>query len=96
MVDDDLDKCVFSYAVGDLVELGRYGYSPINSNDMVIGTVVGRVHPTDYYVPRYKVRIQYKPYDPANALDEFVLSKNGSIVTVMEYDIAGKKGATSV
>ncbi len=84
------DGCVFMYEVGDLVELARFGYAPIDDKDRVFGTIIGKIEPIDYYVPRYKVRIQYKSHDRENALDEYVLAGKERIITVMEYDIAGK------
>jgi len=85
----------YNYNVGDLVELARYGYSPKNPKDIVLGTVVAFVDATDYHVPRYKIRVQYKSPVAENALDEYVLSKQGAVVTVMEYDIAGRKEGAS-
>jgi hypothetical protein len=80
----------YLYAVGDLVELARFGYAPKSDKDRVYGLVVGLIEPIDHYVPRYRVQIQYKAADRDNPLDEFIISKNERIATVMEYDIAGK------
>jgi len=87
MMNNNVD---YLYGVGDLVELARYGYAPKNEQDRVYGLVVGLIEPIDHFVPRYRVRIQYKSADVENPLDEFILSKNEKIATVMEYDIAGK------
>tara|TARA_Y100001938_G_C8094890_1_gene437425 strand:- start:2671 stop:2952 length:282 start_codon:yes stop_codon:yes gene_type:complete len=84
------NKTDYMYEVGDLVELARYGYAPKNDKDRVYGLVVGVIEPIDHFVPRYRIRIQYKSADVENPLDEFILSKNKKIATVMEYDIAGK------
>jgi len=87
MVSNDVG---YLYSVGDLVELARYGYAPQDERDRVYGLVIGVIEPIDHFVPRYRVRIQYKSADVENPLDEFILSRNENIATVMEYDIAGK------
>jgi len=79
------------YSLGDLVELARFGFAPKSDKDRVFGTIVSVLEPTDYYVPRYRIKIQYKRSTMANPLDEFVLgSHENETITVMEYDIAGK------
>ncbi len=84
-------KVELLYEIGDLVELARFGFSPSSTQDRVFGTVVAILEPTDYFVPRYKVRVQYMKNRVANAFDEYVFdSHEGNIITVMEYDIAGK------
>lgn len=84
-------KVEILYEVGDLVELARFGFSPSRDEDRVFGTVVAVLPPTDYFVPRYKIRIQYMRKSIPNAFDEYVFdSHEGNIITVMEYDIAGK------
>jgi hypothetical protein len=89
-------KIKYLYDVGDLVELARFGFAPEKDEDRVYGTVVEKVKPTEYFVPRYKVRIQYMRSRVQNAFDEYVLGeKHGRIITVMEYDIAGKTGGDS-
>lgn len=86
----------FLYEVGDLVELARYGIAPSRDEDRVYGTIISALEPTDYYVPRYKVRIQYMKLRNRPSFDDCILdSYEGNIITVMEYDIAGKtKGDT--
>ncbi len=84
-------KSTALYSLGDLVELARFGFAPKTDKDRVYGTIVSVLDPTDYYVPRYRVKIQYKRSTMANPLDEFVLgSHQNETITVMEYDIAGK------
>jgi hypothetical protein len=79
------------YSVGDLVELARFGFSPQSDEDRVYGTILSVLKPTDYFVPRYRVKIQYKKSTMENPLDEFILvSHESQAITVMEYDIAGK------
>lgn len=81
----------FLYEAGDLVELARYGIAPSRDEDRVYGTVISALEPTDYYVPRYKVRIQYMKIRSRSSFDDYILdSYDGNIITVMEYDIAGK------
>lgn len=87
------DRLRYEYAVGDLVELGRYGYEPKDDKDRIYGTVVELIAPTDYYVPVYRVRVQYRSHHRPNALDEFIIGEPGrdsKIVTVFEYDIAAR------
>ena len=80
------------YSVGDLVELARFGFAPKSDKDRVYGTVLSVLKPTDYFVPRYRIKIQYKRSTMTNPLDEFVLgSHENEIITVMESDIAGKR-----
>ena len=80
----------FLYSVGDLVELARFGFSPPNEKERVYGTILGLIEPVDYFVPRYKVRIQYKRTDNSqDFLYDFSFGQHQNI-TVMEYDIAGK------
>jgi len=84
-------KINYLYSVGDLVELARFGFAPSCDEDRVFGTILSVLEPTDYFVPRYKVRIQYMKSKIPNAFDEYVLDAHeGSTATVMEYDIAGK------
>lgn len=79
------------YSLGDLVELARYGFAPKSDEDRVFGTIVSVLEPTDYYVPRYKVKIQYRRSTMEHPLDEFVLGAHeNQTITVMEYDIAGR------
>lgn len=93
------DRPEFLFDVGDLVELARFGFAPKEESDRVFGLVVGLVNPIDYYVPRYKVRINYKPEQNQSCLDDFIVSRNQRVITVMEYDIippyaAGDKEGT--
>jgi len=81
------DKPGFLYKVGDLVELARFGFSPKQAKDRVYGLVVGVIDPIDYFVPRYRVQINYRPEGDAAFLDDFVVSRNEKVITVMEYDI---------
>jgi len=77
----------FLFEVGDLVELARFGFSPRNERDRVYGLVIGLINPIDYFVPRYKVRITYRPENDEAHLDDFVVSRDQKVITVMEYDI---------
>ena len=77
----------FLFEVGDLVELARFGFSPKNERDRVYGLVIGLINPIDYFVPRYKVRITYRPESDEAHLDDFVVSRDQKVITVMEYDI---------
>lgn len=79
-------KCM--YDRGDLVELARFGYAPESSQDKVYGTVLEALEPADHFVPRYRVRIQ--PHPNQRKVDEFSSIQEERIITVMEYDIAGK------
>ena len=83
----------YQYAVGDLVELARYGHRPENDEDRVYGTVIKLLDPTDYRVPVYHVRVQHKRSQGESHLDKFVLGPTSNpkkVVSVFEYDIAGK------
>jgi hypothetical protein len=82
----------FLYEVGDLVELARFGFSPQNECDRVFALVIGVIDPIDYFVPRYRVRLNYRPLIDAAHLDDFVVSRDQMVITVMEYDIV-EKGA---
>ena len=77
----------FLFEVGDLVELARFGFSPKNERDRVYGLVIGLINPIDYFVPRYKVRITYRPESDEAHLNDFVVSRDQKVITVMEYDI---------
>jgi hypothetical protein len=88
-----IDKPRFMYEIGDLVELARFGFSPKEARDKVYGLVVGVIDPIDYFVPRYKVRISYQPESGIPYLDDFVVSRNEKVITVMEYDIVERGAA---
>jgi len=81
------DNPDFLYEVGDLVELARFGFSPQHAKDRVYGLVIGVIGPVDYFVPRYRIRINYRPDGDEAHLDDFVVSRNEKVITVMEYDI---------
>jgi len=81
------NKPDFLYKVGDLVELARFGFSPQHAKDRVYGLVIGVIDPIDYFVPRYRIRISYRPEGDEAHLDDFVVSRNEKVITVMEYDI---------
>ena len=76
------------YDRGDLVELARFGYAPESDSDRVFGTVLEAYEPSDHFVPRYRVRIH--PHANQRKVDEFSSATMERLVTVMEYDIAGK------
>tara|TARA_R110000824_G_scaffold215931_4_gene402488 strand:+ start:1879 stop:2178 length:300 start_codon:yes stop_codon:yes gene_type:complete len=90
-------KAIFLYSMGDLIELARFGFSPNNEEERVYGTILGLIEPVDYFVPRYKVRIQYKRADNSqDFLYDFSFGQHqNEIITVMEYDIAGKTETVS-
>jgi hypothetical protein len=77
------------YYVGDLVELARYGQSPKTSEDRVYGTIIEAIDPTDYFVPRYVVKVQYLRSAETFAAQMPIMAHEGDTITVMEYDIAG-------
>jgi len=73
---------------GDLVELARFGYAPEKDEDRVFGTIVEALEPSDHFVPRYRVHIH--PHPNQRKVDEFSFTTKERLITVMEYDIAGK------
>jgi len=85
-----MEKIEFMYGVGDLVELARFGMSPENDDHRVYGTVIEVIEPTDYFVPRYRVRIQYDLHEKMEPLAEYHYNGKARFANVMEYDIAGK------
>tara|TARA_R110002110_G_scaffold76438_2_gene201318 strand:+ start:1046 stop:1300 length:255 start_codon:yes stop_codon:yes gene_type:complete len=76
------------YDRGDLVELARFGYAPQDDKDRVFGTVVEALEPQDHFVPRYQIRLCPQPNQLK--VDEFSSTQHERLITVMEYDIAGK------
>jgi hypothetical protein len=79
------------YKQGDLVELARFGMAPENDSDRVYGTVLEVFPPADHFVPRYRVRVHYDPLKrPLYKYDPFSHQVSERLITVMEYDIAGK------
>ena len=76
------------YNAGDLVELARFGYAPESDDDRVFGTVIEAYEPQDHFVPRYRIRLQ--PHPNQRKFDEFSAAAPERLITVMEYDIAGR------
>jgi len=76
------------YEIGDLVELARFGVAPEKDTDRVYGTILETYEPSDFYVPRYRVRVHYNP--SKRPVDSFTHIEGQRRITVMEYDIAGK------
>lgn len=92
-----MNRAEHLYEIGDLVELARFGFSPKSERDRVFGLVVGVIEPIDHFVPRYRVQLNYRPENGMEHLDDFIVSRNDRVITVMEYDIvatgaAGEKG----
>tara|TARA_R110002110_G_scaffold77550_1_gene203774 strand:- start:861 stop:1133 length:273 start_codon:yes stop_codon:yes gene_type:complete len=77
------------YEQGDLVELARFGMAPEKDSDRVYGTVIEVFPPADHFVPRYRVRVQYN-HTKRRDYDPFSHQTDERLITVMEYDIAGK------
>jgi len=86
-----LENKMCMYEKGDLVELARFGMAPENDDDRVFGTVLEVFPPDDHFVPRYRVRVHCTPTNQAlRECDPFSHQTTERLITVMEYDIAGR------